>query len=63
MLLMPSIYLKFAAGIKSFTTMKHKIELKRLPGTSFPETAHSSTKAGNKNHTRNLQTSCPSFLP
>ena len=45
---MPSIYLKFAAGIKSFTTMKHKIELKRLPGTSFPETAHSSTKAGNK---------------
>ena len=48
MLLMPSIYLKFAAGIKSFTTMKHKIELKRLPGTSFPETAHSSTKAGNK---------------
>lgn len=47
MLSMTFISPKFVAKIKSFTAMKHKIELKRLVGTCFSGIIHSSTKIGN----------------
>ena len=47
MLSMTFISPKFVAKIKSFTAMKHKIELKRLVGTCFSGIIHSTTNIGN----------------